>query len=211
MPQKNILIMQQSLFDPIQGINVLPYDGEALFYPGFLNESESDFFLNHLQKEYEFRQLMIRIYDKDVLQPRLTALCGDAGPWLDYSETSLPVQPWTDNLKLLKQKVEEVAGVKFTHALLNLYRDGKDSVSWHRDKERHWGTEPVIASLSLGAARTFQFRNYDDKHIVRSVELTPGSLLIMRGASQRSWEHQIPKTNKRIGVRLNITFRVLIS
>jgi alkylated DNA repair dioxygenase AlkB len=106
--------------------------------------------------------------------------------------------------------MEDVSGVKFTHALLNLYRNGKDSVSWHRDKERSWGPEPVIASLSLGAARTFQFRNYKDKKIVRNLELTAGSLLIMKGLTQRYWEHQVAKTNKRIGVRLNITFRVLL-
>jgi alkylated DNA repair dioxygenase AlkB len=201
--------MQQTLFDITQGINILPYNGEALFYPGFLSLDESDVSMKKLLEEYTFKQLMIRIYDKDVLQPRLTAFCGDPGEKLDYSEEALYVQPWRENLQKLREKVENISGVKFTHALLNHYRDGKDSVSWHRDKERNWGPEPVIASLSMGAARTFQFRNYEDKSVTRSVELTPGSLLIMKGASQRSWEHQIPKTNKRIGIRLNITFRVL--
>lgn len=201
--------MQQTLFGSIQGINVLPYDGEALFYPGFLSDAESEFYMKQLLKEYSYKQLMIRIYDKDVLQPRLTAFCGEPGEGLDYAEETLPVQPWTNNLLVLKQKVEKVSETVFTHALLNLYRDGKDSVSWHRDKERNWGTEPVIASLSMGAARLFQFRNYDDKMVIRNVELTPGSLLVMKGATQRCWEHQIAKTNKRIGARLNITFRVL--
>jgi alkylated DNA repair dioxygenase AlkB len=201
--------MQQTLFNITQGINILPYDGEALFYPGFLSEAESDFYMKQLLQEYQYKQLLIRIYDKDVLQPRLTAFCGDAGAGLGYSEETLNVQPWTPNLQAIRERVENVGGVKFTHALLNLYRDGKDSVSWHRDKERNWGTEPVIASLSMGAARTFQFRNYEEKAVTRSVELTPGSLLIMKGATQRCWEHQIAKTNKRIGPRLNITFRVL--
>jgi alkylated DNA repair dioxygenase AlkB len=200
--------MQQSLFDPIQGINVLPFDGEALFYPGFLSEAESEFYLYQLQKEYVYKQLTIHLYDKDVLQPRLTALAGEQDGAPVYTEKSLEVQPWTSNLRKLKNKVEEVADIRFTHALLNLYRDGRDSVSWHRDKERNWGEEPVIASLSMGAARIFQFRNYEDKTIMRSVELTPGSLIIMKGGTQRYWEHQIAKTNKRIGVRLNITFRI---
>lgn len=201
--------MQQTLFGSIQGINVLPYDGEALFYPGFLTETESQFYLKKLREEYTFKQLKIHIYEKDVLQPRLTAFCGEMGEGLDYSEETLNVQPWTDTLFTLKQKVEAIAGVTFTHALLNLYRDGKDSVSWHRDKERHWGSEPVIGSVSLGAARTFQFRNYENKQLIRNVELTPGSLIIMKGGSQRCWEHQIAKTTKRIGARLNITFRIL--
>lgn len=202
--------MQQSLFQLAQGINVLPYDGEALFYPGFLSEAESDFYLTQLLKEYSYKQLLIHIYDKDVLQPRLTALCGDPTTGLEYSEETLKAQPWSDNMKVLKQKVENVAEVTFTHALLNLYRDGKDSVSWHRDKERNWGAEPIIASLSMGASRIFEFRYYDDKKITRSVELTPGSLIIIKGETQRCWEHQIAKTNKRIGVRLNITFRVMV-
>jgi alkylated DNA repair dioxygenase AlkB len=202
--------MQQTLFGLSKGINVLPYDGEALFYPGFLSETESNYYLKQLQQEYSYKQYMIRIYDKDVLQPRLTAFCGDPGKGIEYSEETMNVQPWTSTLRYLKEKVEAVTGTTFTHALLNLYRDGKDSVSWHRDKERNWGTEPVIASLSMGAARTFQFRNYDNKSVTRSVELTPGSLLIMKGATQRCWEHQIAKTNKRIGVRLNITFRVMV-
>lgn len=203
--------MQQTLFNITQGINILPYDGEALFYPDFLSGVESDFYMKQLLQEYQYKQLLIHIYDKDVLQPRLTAFCGESGVGLEYSEETLKVQPWSTNLQVLRERVEKVAGVKFTHALLNLYRDGKDSVSWHRDKERNWGAEPVIASLSMGAARTFQFRNYEEKSVTRSVELTPGSLLIMKGATQRCWEHQIAKTSKRIGPRLNITFRVLMN
>lgn len=203
--------MQQTLFNITQGINILPYDGEALFYPDFLSGVESDFYMKQLLQEYQYKQLLIHIYDKDLLQPRLTAFCGEPGVGLEYSEETLKVQPWSTNLQVLRERVEKVAGVKFTHALLNLYRDGKDSVSWHRDKERNWGAEPVIASLSMGAARTFQFRNYEEKSVTRSVELTPGSLLIMKGASQRCWEHQIAKTSKRIGPRLNITFRVLVN
>lgn len=201
--------MQQTLFELMKGINILPYDGEALFYPNFINERESDFYLKQLQQEYTFTQVKIRMYDKEVFMPKLTAFCGNPVEDPDVSDEGLPVQPWSSSLQKLRENVEDTAGVKFTHALLNLYRDGKDSVSWHRDKERHWGIEPVIASVSLGAERTFQFRNTENKKIVRSLQLTPGSLLIMKGASQRCWEHHVPKTNKRIGPRLNITFRVL--
>lgn len=200
--------MQISLFDSIQGINVLPYDGEALFFPGFLTDEESDFYMSQLLKDYEFKQLKIKIYDKEVLQPKLTAFCGEPGEGLEYSEETLPIQPWSRSLQRLREKVEERSETKFTHALLNLYRDGKDGVGWHRDKERHWGREPVIASVSLGASRMFQFRSYTEKNITRSIELTTGSLLIMKGVTNDRWEHRIAKTTKRIGPRLNITFRV---
>jgi alkylated DNA repair dioxygenase AlkB len=201
--------MKKTLFDIEAGLNLLPYDGEALFYPDFLENSESDTFMSQLLAEYEYRQVPVHIYDKDILQPKLTALAGDQSKGSEYSE-NLRIQPWSNNLAMLKRKTESVAGVIFTHALLNLYRDGKDSVGWHRDKEQHWGKEPVIASVSLGAERMFQFRNYNDKNIVLNIILTPGSLLIMRGASQINWEHRLPKTTKRNGPRLNITFRVMV-
>ena len=202
--------MQQSLFKLVAGINILPFDGEALFYPDFLSPQESQAYFDHILHSFTWKQEKIIIYDKEMMQPRLTAFCGDEYRNLEYSDTIIKPQSWTEKMLELKQQCEAIAGVTFSNALFNLYRDGKDSVAWHRDKEKNWGAEPVIASVSLGAARTFQLRNYKDKKITRSVELTPGSLLIMRGAIQRCWEHQVPKTNKRIGARINITFRILI-
>ncbi|HEY4789030.1 MAG TPA: alpha-ketoglutarate-dependent dioxygenase AlkB [Bacteroidales bacterium] len=201
--------MQQSLFKLADGINILPFDGEALFYPDFLTNQECEAYYQHIFYSFTWKQEQIRMYDKDVLQPRLTAFCGE--PFLDlrYSNHIVKPQHWTDKILELKQKTEAVAGAKFTNALFNLYRDGKDSVSWHRDNERYLGFDPVIASISLGTTRTFQLRNYSDKTITRSVELTSGSLLIMKGPIQRCWEHQVPKVNKRIGPRINITFRTL--
>lgn len=201
--------MQQSLFELASGVNLLPFDGEALFYPDFLSLQESEMYFDHILHEYQWKQEKIIIYNKEMLQPRLTAFCGDPYEDLRYSGTIIKPQPWTDKMLALKQQTEALAGVTFTNALFNLYRDGRDSVSWHRDNEKNWGTDPVIASVSLGAARSFQLRNYKDKSITRSVELTQGSLLIMRGTIQRCWEHQVPKTNKRIGARINITFRIL--
>ncbi|NJO68793.1 MAG: alpha-ketoglutarate-dependent dioxygenase AlkB, partial [Bacteroidetes bacterium] len=120
--------MQQSLFQLAQGMNILPYDGEALFYPNFLSTAESDYYMKQLLKEYCYKQLLIRIYDKEILQPRLTAFVGKPGTGLEYSEETLPVQPWSESLNILRERVENVANTMFTHALLNLYRDGKDSV-----------------------------------------------------------------------------------
>lgn len=201
---------QLSLFELSRGVNILPFDGEALFYPGFITFRESEQYFEHILESLQFKQEKTIIYDNEVLQPRLTSVCGDR-----YRSSRDPSifhnpQPWTNPILHLKIQIEPLAGVRFTHALFNLYRDGKDSVSWHRDNERAWGMNPVIASLSLGAARIFQFRYYTDKKITRSVELTPGSLLIMKGKTQHCWEHQIPKTTKRIGRRINITFRVSV-
>ena len=96
----------------------------------------------------------------------------------------------------------------FNSVLLNLYRDGKDAVSWHQDNEPELGKQPIIASLSFGEARKFQFKHKSRKDIARfAVTLTHGSLLVMRGKTQEYWQHQIPKTSKPIGPRINLTFR----
>jgi alkylated DNA repair dioxygenase AlkB len=201
--------MQVSLFKLADEVNILPFDGEVLFYPHFLSPQESNEYFDYMLQTLPWKQDKIRIYDKEVLQPRLTAYYGDTNKNLSYSGTTMHPNPWTEQLTVLKLKTETIAGVSFTNALFNLYRDGKDSVSWHRDNEKYLGVNPIIGSVSLGATRTFQFRYYKDKSIVRSIELTAGSLLIMRGTTQHFWEHQVPKTNKRIGARINITFRII--
>src|SRR6266540_874407 len=133
----------QSLFSLTAGLNVLPFDGEALFYQGFLPEAESASYFDHILHEFSWKQEQIKLYDKWVLQPRLTAFCGDLSRDLEYSEKVIKPQPWTEKMLALKQSVETLCGYSFTHALFNLYRDGKDSVSWHRDKVLNWGVDPV--------------------------------------------------------------------
>jgi len=189
--------------------NLLPCNGEALFYPGFFSPSESDHYLIRMQEEIEWKQETIKLYGKELLQPRLTAFCGDTGKKYSYSGITMRPRKWTDSLLEIKRRIEMVAGVQFTSALLNFYRDGKDSMGWHRDNEKELGVNPVIGSVSFGATRTFQFRNYKEKKVAGSIELTHGSLLLMKGETQRHWEHQLPKMNKEIGKRINITFRVI--
>src|SRR5262249_26416929 len=105
--------------------------------------------------------------------------------------------------------VEVPAEVTFNSVLLNRYRSGKDSVAWHADDEKEFGSHPVIASVSLGGTRTFQLKHKKRKDLKASVELTHGSLLLMRGATQHHWLHQIPKTAKAVPERVNLTFRTV--
>jgi alkylated DNA repair dioxygenase AlkB len=116
---------------------------------------------------------------------------------------------WDEPLLLIKNKIEPVAGVSFTGALLNLYRDGKDSMGWHRDNERELGKNPIIGSVSFGETRQFQFRNFETKEELISIDLTHGSFLLMREGTQHYWEHRIPKTSTVIKPRINVTFRVI--
>jgi len=98
--------------------------------------------------------------------------------------------------------------VEFTGVLLNLYRNGRDSMAWHCDDEPELGKNPVIGSVSFGATRTFRFRHLQDK-IVEKVALSHGSFILMQGATQHNWEHEIPKTSKPLSPRINLTFRVI--
>ncbi len=90
-----------------------------------------------------------------------------------------------------------------------MYRDGKDSNGWHADDEKELGINPAIASLSLGQERFFHFRHKKDKNIKHKILLHHGSLLLMQGETQHCWQHQIPKTSKVMGERINLTFRII--
>jgi alkylated DNA repair dioxygenase AlkB len=127
-----------------------------------------------------------------------------------YSGIMMTPHKWTNKLLEIKAKIETVAKIKFTSALLNFYRNEKDSMGWHRDNEKELGTNPVIGSVSFGATRIFQLRDYKSRSINKSVELTNGSFLLMRGETQHIWEHQLPKTSRLTNKRINITFREIL-
>jgi alkylated DNA repair dioxygenase AlkB len=136
--------------------------------------------------------------------PRLTAWHGEAG----YVYSGIAMQPaaWTPALLEIKRCAEHHAGQGFNSVLLNLYRDGRDSVSWHADNEPGLGRDPVIASLSLGATRRFQLKHRRNGLRV-AIDLEHGSCLVMAGATQHHWLHQLPKTARPVGPRVNLTFR----
>lgn len=190
--------------------NLLPHDGEAYFYPELFSKKESDHYLNALLQEISWKQEPIVIFGKQVMQPRLTAWFGDEGKCYHYSGITMQPERWTKSLLKIKEQIEVIAGVTFNSALLNQYRDGKDSMGWHRDNEKELGHNPVIGSVSFGATRKFVLRHYQDHSLKRSVELSHGSLLLMQGKTQHCWMHSIPKTTKQLGSRINITFRVII-
>jgi alkylated DNA repair dioxygenase AlkB len=94
--------------------------------------------------------------------------------------------------------------------LLNLYRDGRDSVAWHSDYEGRHGGRVVIASLTLGAVRRFMFRPKPGREgATLAFDLPAGSLLLMGDGCQEHWEHHVPKTARPVGPRINLTFRQL--
>jgi len=184
-------------------------DANIVYFPKFLSTEETAYYFSTLKKETPWQHDDIKVFGKIYKQPRLTALYGDEGKHYSYSNITMHPTAFTTALLKIKNKIESVSAAYFNVVLLNLYRDGSDSNGWHSDDEKELGKNPIIASLSLGAKRVFQLRNKENKKVRHNLELTNGSLLLMRGSTQHFWQHQIPKTKKVIDPRINLTFRYI--
>ncbi|SHG43044.1 Alkylated DNA repair dioxygenase AlkB [Flavobacterium fluvii] len=184
-------------------------DATIIYYPHFFDQKEADAIFAQLKNEIPWQQDEIRVYGKIHPQPRLTALFGNEGKPYSYSNIKMQPHPWNLLLQKIKSSVESATDTNFTTVLLNLYRDGKDSNGWHADNEKELGANPIIASVSFGAERVFQLKHNSIPNLKQNILLEHGSLLLMKGATQHFWKHQIPKTSKPIGERINLTFRVI--
>ncbi|XLS28215.1 alpha-ketoglutarate-dependent dioxygenase AlkB family protein [Flavobacteriaceae bacterium M23B6Z8] len=184
-------------------------DAEIAYFENFFNKDESDLYLKNLLKDTPWREDSIKLFGKTYPQPRLTCLYASNTLPYSYSNITMHPLPFTEDLLRIKKDVEQQCEVTFTTCLLNLYRNGADSNGWHADNEKELGKNPTIASVSFGASRWFHLKHRTQKEERYKIELTHGSLLIMSGATQHFWLHQIPKTKKIVSPRINLTFRVL--
>lgn len=158
-----------------------------------------------LRRDIPWEQRSIRIRGREIPQPRLVSWHGEAA--YAYSGLKLTLNPWTPTLLALRDRVQEITGATYNSVLLNLYRNGRDSIGFHSDDEPELGPEPTIASISLGDSRTFAFKRKDGTGKRINLELEQGSLLVMAGETQKNWLHGIDKTNEHKGERINLTFR----
>ena len=191
--------------DPI----VLPFeDATVHFYESFYSAEEAKTLFAQLREEVQWQQQTLKMFGKEIKVPRLVAWYGDGDKSYTYSGMTLQPHVWSPLLQQIKNKIEQTTQTSFNSVLLNLYRDETDSVGWHSDDEPELGDDPIIASLSLGAEREFQFKHYstDERH---KIILTSGSLLLMRKGSQVHYKHRIPKTKKPLSKRINLTFRTI--
>lgn len=203
--KKNTAMSQLSLFDTEE---FYEFPKDLLEYrENFLSGKEADQLKNKLLKTAPWEQRTQKMYEKMVLTPRLTAWYGDTKSY-SSEENRKPMNPWNPDLLALKQRIENEFGYQFNGVLLNLYRDHNDSVAWHRDKESKYGKRPIIASISLGQTRNFDFRKVDYHQSKYSLPLPNGSLLIMKGDLQEHWEHRIAKSTIPMKERINLTFRL---
>lgn len=192
-------------------LNLDPHSKLEL-YESFIAAGEARALFEALRSQAEWKSQAIKIFGREVLQPRLVASYADAGVQYGYSGLKLNSNLWLPELAEVKNRIEnQLAPQQFNSVLLNYYRHQQDSMGWHRDNEKELGLEPVVASLSLGAVRDFHLRRYDDKSDLHKLALSDGSLLVMSGRTQHDWEHSLPKRQRKIGERINLTFRLVKS
>lgn len=184
-------------------------DASIEYFPNFFDENQSKELFEKLLNEIPWQQDNITVYGKTHPQPRLTALFGNEGKPYSYSNIVMHPHAWNPILMFIKNEIEEQCNENFTTVLLNLYRDGKDTNGWHADNEKELGRNPVIASVSFGAERSFHLKHNTIVDAKQKIVLENGSLLIMKGTTQHFWKHQIAKTAKPTGPRINLTFRII--
>ncbi|WP_298546843.1 alpha-ketoglutarate-dependent dioxygenase AlkB [uncultured Aquimarina sp.] len=183
-------------------------DGDVSYYPAFFDKNKADHLFKILKESIKWRQDDIKVFGEIYKQPRLTALYANNKNTYTYSNITMKPYQFTEELLMIKEEIENISSGIFTTCLLNLYRDGQDSNGWHADNEKELGTEPIIASVSLGEERSFHFK-HKTKELKQKILLQHGSLLIMQGKTQENWLHQVPKSKKIMKPRINLTFRVI--
>jgi len=201
---------QLNLFEEPQEENkiVQILNGEYLYIPDFFALPKANEYLKTFKETIHWKQESMNMYGKEVMFPRLTAWYGENDKPYSFSGITLKPHPWTDELNQIKRDIEPICNVQFNSVLLNRYRDGNDSISWHTDAEKELGKNPIIASVNFGAERTFQLRHIHTKERI-DFELKHGSLLVMLGELQHFWQHQVPKVKNLRKERINLTFRVI--
>ena len=190
-------------------INLNLKDAEVFYYPNYFTNNESMSLFQILTTETLWQQDDIKVFGKTYKQPRLTSLYGSNKRPYSYSNITMHPHKFSSTLLKIKSKIEDTTNEIFTTCLLNQYRDGQDSNGWHADDEKELGQNPVIASVSFGASRMFHLKHRYDKSHKCKLLLESGSLLLMKGTTQHFWLHQVPKTKKQIGSRINLTFRYI--
>jgi alkylated DNA repair dioxygenase AlkB len=201
------------LFPTHERLEPIPMKDGEVYYLRYLPLAQAPYIvMGQLIDEVPWRAENIVVWGRSYPQPRLIAWYGDVGMNYTYSGIQLTPLPWTPVLLDIKSRVETLARTDFNGVLLNYYRDHRDSMGMHSDDEPELGERPILASVSLGEERTFILKHKRDKALkpVR-LKLTSGSLLLMKGDTQRYWKHGIDKEKHPCGPRVNLTFRRILT
>jgi alkylated DNA repair dioxygenase AlkB len=179
---------------------------DVIYHPDFLDAQIAESYFQRLIQELNWQADTIKMFGKTITTERLYAWHGDEAFDYAYSGKSRLAAPWTPTLFEIKKLLEDKVGTSFNCCLLNYYADGSQGMSWHSDDEKVMEANGIIASVSLGAERIFEFKHKSDT-IRKKILLENGSLLLMQGETQKHYLHQLPKSKKVKGARINLTFR----
>ena len=182
-------------------------DADVRLWPQALARDEADALFAALRADIPWQEEDILIFGERRRVPRLVSWHGDPGTAYSYSGTAHEPRPWTSHLQSLRQRVQSLTGHEYNSVLLNLYRDGQDSMGWHADDEPELGRNPAIASVSLGATRRFKLRHRRLRDAAVTLDLAHGDVLLMAAATQHTCVHSVPKTARPVGERINLTWR----
>jgi alkylated DNA repair dioxygenase AlkB len=173
---------------------------------GVYGPAEASTWMERILSEVKLEQRSIVLFGKEVMQPRLIGWAGDTA--YTYSRSTLPPRAMGPAVAELLLVTERLSGCSFNHALINLYRDGADSMGMHSDSEPELGRDPTVASWSFGAERRFVLAQKRGPKRLR-LALPSGGLLCMKGDVQHTFVHGLPKQSGLVLPRLNVTFRAV--
>jgi alkylated DNA repair dioxygenase AlkB len=193
-------------FDPEK--NWLPTNGTVNYYGKLFSRLQADNYFETLFKTIKWENDNIFIFGKHIITKRKVAWYGGGKYEYTYSNTTKLALPWTKEILELKSTIERITGESFNSCLLNFYQNGTEGMGWHSDDEKSLKINSPIASLSFGSERKFIFKHKKSKSKIGLV-LEHGSLLLMKGETQKYWLHQLPKTVKIEKSRINLTFRTI--
>lgn len=198
-----------NLFNPDPKLNLLPCDGFVGYHGVVFTDEQRAQILERLKNEIPWQHDELTMFGKRIITARKVAWFADSGLSYSYSGTTKTAHAWNPLLSELKKICESLTGESYSSCLLNLYHGGNEGMGWHSDNERTIEPGSSIASLSFGAERKFSFKHKRTKEVI-SLLLDDGSLLDMRGATQKHWLHQLPKTKMVNTERINLTFRRML-
>ncbi|MGY3053855.1 alkylated DNA repair dioxygenase AlkB [Pedobacter sp. UYEF25] len=196
------------LFDePIDSSkNLLPFDGEVNYYGQIFSDQEASQLFETLLTTLAWAHDEALIMGKRIITKRKVAWYGDKSYQYTYSKITKTALTWTPELIKLKSLVEQLTAASYNSCLANLYHTGEEGMAYHSDDEKDLVYQASIASLSFGAARKFLLKHKHQKTTVTTF-LEQGSLLVMKGETQKNWVHRLPTTTKTASPRINLTFR----
>ena len=197
-----------NLFQADASENILPKDGDVNYFGSIVSSEIADALVLKLRDEIEWKNDELVLFEKRIVTKRKVAWYGNLPFEYSYSNTKKQALLWNETLLELKNLVESYSGFTYNSCLLNLYHSGEEGMAWHSDNEKELLENGAIASLSFGVERVFELKHKQDNIKVK-VLLEHGSLLLMKGITQKHWLHQLPKTKKVGTPRINLTFRTI--